>query len=199
MQDVLVLNRSFIAVHVIDWKKAMTLLVAEKADVIDEEYRKYSFLDWKELSSMMTEFPGGFVRSPSCTIAVPEVIILRAFDRLPSSDVKFTRRNIYKHYDNKCCYCGKVHDTRLLNLDHVMPKSRGGRTDWSNIVISCITCNTAKANRTPREAHLVMHYHPTKPTWHQSFSGRISALAHNRLTWQKFVDAIYWNAELDRD
>jgi 5-methylcytosine-specific restriction endonuclease McrA len=199
MQDVLVLNRSYVAVHVVDWMKAITLLVSDKADVIDEEYRKYSFLDWKELSSMMKDNPSGFVRSPSCRIAIPDVIILKIFDRLPSGDVKFTRRNIYKHYSNVCCYCGKKFDTKELNLDHVMPKSRGGKTSWENIVLSCIPCNTNKANKTPHEAKLKMHYDPSKPTWHHSLSGRISSLAHNRLTWQRFIDAIYWNAEIDRD
>lgn len=199
MQDVLVLNRSFVAIHVIDWKKAITLLVSDKADVIDEEYRRYSFLDWKELSSMMKDSPIGFVRSPSCRIAIPDVIILKVFDRLPSSDVKFTRRNIYKHYENVCCYCGHKFDTKELNLDHVIPKSRFGKTDWMNIVISCIECNTTKANRTPSEANFRMHYQPTKPTWHNSFSGRISALAHNRITWQRFIDMCYWNSEITTD
>jgi 5-methylcytosine-specific restriction endonuclease McrA len=199
MQDVLVLNRSFMAIHVIDWRKAITLLVSEKADVIDEDYRKYSFLDWKELSSMMNDSPSGFVRSPSCKIAIPEVIILKTFDRLPSSDVKFTRRNIYKHYNLQCCYCGKKFDTKELNLDHVMPKSRGGKTNWENIVLSCIPCNTNKDDRTPKEAHLHMHYKPTKPTWHHSFSGRISSLAHNRITWEKFINSIYWHGEIEED
>ena len=194
--DVLVLNRSYVAIHVISWQKCLTLLVSEKADVIDEEYRRYSFLDWKDLSAMMTDNPSGFVRSPSCKIAVPDVIILKTFDRLPSSDVKFTRRNIYKHYENKCCYCGHKYDTSELNLDHVFPKSRGGKTDWLNIVLSCIKCNTDKANRTPREAGLTMNYSPTKPTWHNSFSGRISALAHNRMTWKRFIDALYWESEI---
>ena len=196
MQDVLILNRSYVAIQVVDWKKAITLLVSDKADVIDEEYRKYSFLDWKELSAMMKESPSGFVRSPSCKIAIPEVIILKAFDRLPSSDVKFTRRNIYKHYDNVCCYCGKKFDTKGLNLDHIMPKSRNGKTDWMNIVLSCIPCNTDKANRTPLEAGLHMHYQPTKPTWRHSLGGRISELAHNRLTWQRFIDIMYWESEV---
>ena len=197
MQDVLVLNRSYVAIQICDWQKAITLLVSEKADVIDEEYRKYSFLDWKDLSSMMVDSPSGFVRSPSCRIAIPEVIILKVFDRLPSSDVKFTRRNIYKHYENKCCYCGSRFDTKELNLDHVMPKSRNGKTSWENIVLSCIPCNTNKADRTPREANLTMHYQPTKPAWQNSLSGRISSLAHNRLTWQKFIDSVYWNSEIE--
>jgi len=197
MQDVLVLNRNYYAVHITSWQNAIRLIYTEQADVIDEEYRRYSFEDWTELSQLMTEAPSGFVHSAKLKIAIPEVIALRIYDRLPQSEVKFTRKNIYQHYHNKCCYCGETCDTRDLNLDHVLPKSRGGRTDWNNIVLSCIECNSTKANRTPEEAGMTMHYRPAKPSWKSQLSISVHSHIQKRVSWQRFIDTVYWNVELE--
>jgi len=197
MQDVLVLNRNYYAIQVTSWQNAMRLLVTEHADVVDEEYNRYKFDDWVELSKMMENNPSGFVHSAKLRVAIPEVIVLNLYDRLPMSEVKFTRKNIYQHYANKCCYCGKKFDTKELNLDHVHPKSRGGKTEWSNIVLTCIPCNTNKANRTPVEAGLTMHYEPSKPNWRSQLAVCVNTHIKKRMSWQKFVDNVYWNTELE--
>ena len=150
--DVLVLNRNFYAIQIADWRRALTLLYCDHARVVDDEYRTYNFEDWRELSQMMSKSPSGFVTTPTFRIAIPEVIALRRYDRLPVGEVKFTRRNIYGHYSYRCCYCGSKFATQELNLEHVLPRSRGGKTDWSNIVTSCMPCNLRKADRLPAEA-----------------------------------------------
>ncbi|MGH7193649.1 MAG: HNH endonuclease, partial [Candidatus Saccharimonadales bacterium] len=101
MSDVLVLNRSFFAIQVIDWRRALSLVYLDHARVVDEDYRTYTFDDWRELSAMLSKEPAGFVQTPSFRIAIPDVISLRYFDGLPKSEVKFTRRNIYEHYNYK--------------------------------------------------------------------------------------------------
>jgi 5-methylcytosine-specific restriction endonuclease McrA len=195
--DVLVLNRQFYAVHITSWKRALTLLYLDHAQVVDEEYRTYNFEDWRALSLRMKVHPAGFVTTPAFRIAVPEVIALKLYDRLPASDVKFTRRNIYEHYGYRCCYCGKKFGTQDLNLDHVVPRSRGGPTDWSNIVTSCIPCNLKKANRVPKEAGLKLLTPPTKPKWKGRSSLVLRANLPIRQSWQRFVDNVYWNSELE--
>src|SRR5476649_190 len=127
--DVLVLNRNFYAIHVADWQRALSLVYLDHARVVDEEYRTYSFADWRELSQILSTHPSGFVSTPTFKIAIPEVITLRGYDRMPVGDVKFTRRNIYEHYGHRCCYCGLKFGTPDLNLEHVLPRSRGGKTD----------------------------------------------------------------------
>ncbi len=104
--DVLVLNRSFYAVQVTSWQRALTLVYTNHASVVDEEYRTYSFEDWRQLSQMIDEHPSGFIKTPRFKIAIPDVIALKLYDRLPTTEVKFTRRNIYEHYGYTCCYCG---------------------------------------------------------------------------------------------
>lgn len=195
--DVLVLNRNFYAIHIADWRRALSLLYCDHARVVDDEYRTYNFDDWRELSQLMAKSPSGFVSTPSFRIAIPEVITLKHYDRLPAGEVKFTRRNIYEHYSYRCCYCGNKFGTQELNLEHVLPRSRGGKTDWSNIVTSCIPCNLRKADRLPHEAGMRLLMQPTKPKWQGSASLVFRAPVKIKASWQRFIDNAYWNTELE--
>ena len=127
--DVLILNRNFYAIHIANWQRALSLVYLDHARVVDEEYRTYSFEDWREFSQMVHNHPSGYVTTPTFRIAIPDVIALRGYDKMPVGDVKFTRRNIYEHYGYRCCYCGTRFDTHYINLEHVLPKSRGGKPD----------------------------------------------------------------------
>jgi len=196
--DTLVLNRHFYAVHVTDWRRALALVYCDHARVVDEEYRTYSFADWRELSAGIREHPAGFVRTPTLRIAIPEVIALRYYDRLPPQTVKFTRRNIYEHYGYRCAYCGSKFGTSDLNLEHVVPRSRGGRTDWTNVVTACVRCNVRKGDRLPEEAGMQLLLQATKPRWRGAATLIVRPGVKIRTSWQRFVDNAYWNAELDR-
>jgi len=197
MGNVLVLNRNFYAIHVASWQKAISLMYRDEAYALDDDCRRYSFDEWKDLSQMIEDNPNGYVRSVNFKIAVPEVIVLAHFDRLPDSEVKFTRKNIYHHYNNRCCYCGKRYGTKELNLDHILPKSRGGKSTWENIVLSCIPCNGNKDNRTPSEAGMKMHYQSSAPTWKPGYAICVKTGMRVKKSWQKFVDSCYWNSEIE--
>jgi 5-methylcytosine-specific restriction endonuclease McrA len=82
-------------------------------------------------------------------------------------------------------------------LDHVIPRSRGGATDWSNIVTSCVPCNLKKGDRTPREAGLPLLVKPSKPRWKGRSSLVFRSGVRVRQSWQRFIDNIYWNSELE--
>ena len=194
--DVLVLNRNFYAIQVTGWQRALSLLFLDHAFVVDQEYTTYDFEDWKELSNAMREHPAGFVHTPNFKIAVPEVIALRVYDKLPETEVTFSRRNIYEHYAYRCCYCGKRFGTKDLNLEHILPRSRGGKTDWNNVVTSCIRCNLRKGGRTPEEAHMKLLIKPSRPTWKSRIVLMRSPI-RVRASWQRFVDNVYWDSELE--
>lgn len=198
MSDVLVLNRSFFAVQVVDWQRALSLVYLDHARVVDEDYKTYSFEDWREFSQLVTENPSGFIHTPAFKIAIPEVITLRHFDGLPKAEVKFTRRNIYEHYGYKCSYCGIKFTTSELNLEHVIPRSRGGKTDWANVVTSCIPCNLRKGNRLPNEANMKLLVKPSKPKWAGSAAICFRPGFRLKASWQRFVDNVYWNTELEK-
>lgn len=199
MNDVLVLNKSYYAIQVVDWKKAVSLIYQGLANALDDNYASYDFETWAQMSKAMKDSPNGFVRSPNYTIAVPDVIVLTKFDRLPKREVKFTRRNIYQHYNYKCCYCGHKFDTKELNLDHIFPKSRGGKTDWTNIVTSCIECNSRKMDRTPEEAGMKLLVKPSRPNWKGARTFvEFPPNMKIRVAWQKVIDACYWDSELTK-
>lgn len=197
--DVLVLNRNFYAVQITSWQRALTLLYIGHASVVDQEYRTYSFEDWQELSLMIDSHPAGFISTPNFKIAIPEVIALKLYDKLPSMEVRFTRRNLYEHYKYRCCYCGNKFASADLNLEHVTPRSRGGKTCWENVVTSCIACNVRKADKLPEEAGMKLLVTPSKPKWRGNLSLMFSSPVKMRTSWQRFIDSIYWNEELESE
>lgn len=196
MTDVLVLNRNFYAIQITSWQRAITLVYIDHARVVDESYRTYSFEDWRELTKVREDHPAGFIRTPEFKIAIPEVIALRLYDRLPHMDVKFTRRNIYEHYNYRCCYCGKKFPTHELNLEHVVPRSRGGKSTWDNVVTSCVSCNLQKGNKLIGETGMNLRIKPSRPKWHRGISLVLKPHVRVRASWQKFIDTMYWNSEL---
>ncbi|MBI5210026.1 MAG: HNH endonuclease [Elusimicrobia bacterium] len=195
--DVLVLNRNYYAVAVTSWQRALSLLYADRAAALDAEYNSYGFQDWLDLSGAMAANPAGFVSAPAFRIAIPEVIVLKFFDKVPKREVPFTRRNIYHHYGYRCCYCGRRLPTTELNLDHVIPRSRGGKNDWTNTVTSCIPCNLRKGSRLPEEAGMRLKYPPSKPAPDSGVIFILRSPIPIRRSWQRFIDSVYWNIPLD--
>ncbi len=171
--SVLVLNRQYAAVHILSVRRAFCLLykgIAEVISVEDDAYQNYSFDDWLESSLLAASLnPRGddddaeWVRSVNFEIRVPRVIRLLGYERLPRNSVKFNRRNIFLRDENCCQYCGRRYGTHRLSLDHVMPKCRGGKTNWENIVCCCLDCNVKKGSRTPHEAGMQLMKAPRKP------------------------------------
>lgn len=197
--DTLVLNKGFMAVHIADWQKSLSLVYQGHAEVVDENYRTYSFQDWCDLSAAMKDSPDGFVRTAHLKIKKPDVIRLTRYEKLPSTEVKFTRRNIFDAYGYLCSYCAKKFRTEDLTYDHVVPRSKGGGTNWQNIVPACFPCNKKKANKTPEEAGMRLLVQPQRPTWkgptHQIVKmPRVKV----REAWQNFIDEEYWDGELDK-
>jgi 5-methylcytosine-specific restriction endonuclease McrA len=194
MSQVLVLNKHFYAVAVTDWRRAMGLLYLDHARVVDESWRTYDFAGWLETSEQIGDHSAGFIRTPSQKIAMPEVITLRIFGKVPKREVTFTRRNIYLHYGFQCSYCGQELPAKQLNLDHVMPKSRGGKTDWTNVVPSCIPCNKRKANYLPKEAGMRLLKQPARPKAHAGASFFLRYKSGARRSWRQFIDKANWEA-----
>ncbi len=137
------------------------------------------------------------MRTVSFRIRVPRVILLIVYDHVPKKEVKFTRHNIFERDQNTCQYCGRTCDRKDLNLDHVIPRDRGGPTTWENIVCSCIECNTLKANRTPQEAGMRLIRKPKRPKWRPFV--QINFTLHQHDSWKHFIDLAYWNVELGEE
>jgi 5-methylcytosine-specific restriction endonuclease McrA len=198
-QSVLVLNRLWQAVNVCSAKRALTLLFEGRAQVVttlaDGSFQTFNFAEWRDFSE--AEPHPESICTISFRIRVPRVILLLLFDRLPRKEVKFTRHNIFERDKNTCQYCGRTFERKDLNLDHVIPRDRGGPTSWENIVCSCVECNTRKANRTPAEAGMSLIRKPKRPKWRPFV--HVSIELHQHDSWRHFLDLAYWNVELGEE
>lgn len=191
---VLVLNRSYLPIHVTSVRRAFALLYQGIAKAVDEQYETFDFDSWRELAVSADHDRIGIVDG---VIRVPRVILLQAFDRVPRRHVRFSRINIYARDRNTCQYCGRRFPRSELNLDHVIPRSQGGRSTWENVVCSCIGCNRRKGGRTPVQARMHLVRRPARPRWSPVLGVLGGREGHPE--WRPFlsvVDASYWNAEL---
>jgi hypothetical protein len=198
--SVLVLNKHYMAVRIVGAKRAFSLLFRQLAEVVDTEkgnFYNYNFQSWCEVSQFKRNFePDGqdWVSTVNFYIAVPRIIRLLFYDRLPRNNVKFNRRNIFARDRNHCQYCGKKYPTTELSLDHVIPKSMGGKSNWENVVCSCTDCNVKKGGRTPKQANMTLVRKPVKPKRNPLIHIH---LGHERYrSWKQFLDHAYWSVEL---
>jgi 5-methylcytosine-specific restriction endonuclease McrA len=136
---------------ILGWQQAIVLVVDGKVDVL-ENYEA-------TIASAGNRYEG----RPPLVVEVPAVARLRKAVRMHKDGVKFSRANVYTRDRCRCCYCGLKKSPKELNYDHVIPRERGGKTVWENIVTSCFKCNGQKRNRTPQEAGMTMHFQPHRP------------------------------------
>jgi len=191
-QPTLVLNESWIAIHTVPVKHALRLMFTGAAKAVQPEtYEVHEFESWADLAVLRDE---PCIRTVTLRIKVPEVIVLTRYNGLPDPAAVFTRRNLFRRDHNTCQYCGDRPGTSELSIDHVLPRSRGGRSSWENCVLACMECNRRKANRTPEEAGLKLLKRPSKPRWSPLIE---IPVARVRQSWERFVSDRYWDAPLE--
>lgn len=180
---VLLLNRHYSPVSVTSARRGLVLLFAGIALALDEQGDLHDFGAWRALPLRDTDdrlpIVGGALR-------VPRVLHLQTYDRTPRFGVRLTRRNLLLRDGYRCQYCGVEPGVRGLNVDHVMPRSRGGRDTWDNLVISCRPCNLRKGKNTPDEAGMNLLRVPSKPGW--STAAHIALATRTPFSeWQPFL------------
>src|SRR5438876_7201525 len=199
--SVLVLNKLFMAIHIISVRRAFTLLCKDLAEVVnleDGQFATYTFTTWREVSEYRARYfrqeDDDWVRTVNSEIQVPRVIRLLGYDKLPKQTVKFNRRNIFARDHNQCQYCGKKLPTTELSLDHVVRRSQGGQSTWENIVCACINCNVKKGGRTPKQAHMTLVRKPEKPKRSPLLNLKLTLTKYQ--SWKTFLENAYWSVEL---
>ena len=130
------------------------------------------------------------------TLERPEVILLSSYGGVPRTEVAFSRRNLYRR-DGFCCqYCNRSYAPSKLSIDHVLPRSRGGRTTWENCVLACVRCNRKKGSRLPHEVGMHLLHKPVRPNWTPMLE---LPLGRVRQSWERFVSDRYWDIQLETD
>lgn len=146
MGGVLVLNATYEPLNVVSVKRAVVLLLKEKAELIEAAEAK--------------------LRAENFSLPVPLVIRLVYFVKIPRRvSLPVTRRGVLSRDNYTCQYCGVAPPRKDLTVDHVMPRSRGGKSTWENVVAACQKCNGRKGNRTPAEANMTLLAKPQRPRY----------------------------------
>ncbi len=192
--SVLVLNSLYQAVQITGTHRAFRLFYAGRARALSPDFTPYDFDNWCDLPVGIDD---DVIRTPSRRIRIPRVIQLVYYDRVPHREVRFTRRNIFFRDRNRCQYCGEVFVQRDLNLDHVVPLSRGGHSEWTNVVTACVPCNSKKGSRLPAAVGMRLIRRPKKPAGHPILRSNWIRQFHEE--WRTFLDEAYWNVELSDD
>ena len=182
---VLLLNRFFAPVSVTTARRALVLMYGGVANAVDGTGDTYDFADWRNMPVRSADdglpIVGGALR-------VPRVLHLLRYERAPHAVVRLTRGNLMLRDEFQCQYCAKRPVHRELNVDHVIPRSRGGEDSWINLVISCRTCNLKKGRRTPLEAGMKLLKEPKRPRW--STATQILLVMREPFEeWQPFLKA----------
>jgi 5-methylcytosine-specific restriction endonuclease McrA len=146
---VLVLNQNYVPMGICEWERAVNLMFDGKIEVL-ETYNKE-------------------IRSPSVTIKMPAVIRVLKFVKAKKLNVRFNKKTIWSRDGGKCQYCSRTVPEAKGTLDHVLPKSKGGTTDFHNIVLSCYNCNSKKGHQTLEESKMQLKTTPHKPEGLWSF------------------------------
>jgi 5-methylcytosine-specific restriction endonuclease McrA len=166
MERTLLLNTTFEPIAVVSWRKAVTLVFLQKVEVLKVYDRE--------------------VKSIAHSVKLPAVIRLLRFVRNGKRGVKFSRRNVFIRDDYTCQYCGKKFEAKHLTCDHLIPRSRGGLTEWTNIVTSCIRCNLRKGDKLAEEREMFPRRRPYRPTDYQLLllSSQVKVLPE---FWRDFI------------
>jgi len=180
--ETLVLSNGFEPVARVSWKRAITLLFEGKVEVVEE-------------------YEDRFVRSVTVELKMPSVVRFLRSIRRRKPQVKFSRENVYARDKRSCQYCGRAVARHEATYDHVVPRSRGGKTGWENIVIACVRCNQDKGGRTPAEAGMRLRTTPIKPTSLPDTMRFVFGWEKGMPTsWRAWLrDFSYWNGELESD
>lgn len=183
---VLVLNRNWQAIHVKSPAEALSMMYTDSAtglDILGED--QMIPLKWKDWINLPHDVESEYVKTINGDIKIPKVIVLCKFNKVPMKRPKFSLSGIWVRDGGICQYTGKKLSKNEGNVDHVIPRSRGGKTDWSNCVLTHKEINAQKANRTPEEAGLKLIKPPSIPR-HMPTTFYIKN-KHNIKEWNLFL------------
>ncbi len=165
-REVLVVNQNFEPLNVTTVRRAMSVVLMRKAEVVEEN--------------------GEFIHSFQRTFRAPSVIRMCYFVRRPLPELKLTRKSVFARDGYTCQYCGRL--DVALTIDHIVPKSAGGSSDWDNVVTCCIRCNNLKGNRTPRMAGMRQKRRPRRPRFTPYISLSSYLAARRASMWPEYLE-----------
>ncbi len=191
----LVLNRNWSPIRTTTTREAIGLVAGGSAHIVDPAtYDVHDLESWHDVSTAAECFDEARIRSMRLSLVPPEVIVLTEYGGFGTNRVVFSRKNLFRRDGCSCQYCGAQPGTRDLTIDHVVARSKGGKSSWTNCVVACFRCNLKKGSRTPEEAGLRLRKKPERPRWTPVLA---VAAEKCRESWSKFLSRAYWEVELE--
>lgn len=202
-RPVLVLNKNWTAIGTSPVFKTINLLLGTysdgtcKAQVIDNDCSPHTWQEWSKIKDAAED---NQIFTAHTSFKIPEVIRLTRYDRMPKDLITFSRLNIFKRDNNTCQYCNKKPGSEELTIDHVIPRSRGGKTTWENCVLACVSCNSIKGSfllnevknsKFPQGMKLLKK--PARPKF-KDFT-----FTHVFDSWKQWLSQYYWCVELENE
>ncbi len=181
-EPTLVLNRWWLLVSVTTVADALCKLYTGAANAIHQD--DFSIHDFHSWIVRGVDSGRKYVRTPSLWIQIPEVILLTHFEQEPRREVSFSRTQVFRRDHYQCQYCGRNVGRGNITMDHILARSRGGKTTWTNCVSCCTICNARKGSRTPKEAGMSLLKDPGKPVWSPDLLLQRYQAPHE--SWRKF-------------
>jgi hypothetical protein len=200
-KKVLVLNSSWVAIRLATVRNALTTCFSTykngdpKATIIEAidpatKFQSYTWQEWSELKAQIGE--EGIITANKL-VRLPKVIKLTKYNKVKNKKVKFSRHAIHKRDNGLCQYCGRKAGIDWT-IDHVLARSKGGLTTWTNIVLCCHKCNVRKGDRSLVQCGMYLMKEPEVPT-----SGFFAYDFKQELCWKDFISEQYWHVELEND
>lgn len=166
----LVLNKSWVAIRIEPAKKSLSKVFKDRAQLMDEkDFMLYDWDSWFDLFGLR----------------IPEVIVLNKYNKIPRTSIKLTRKNLMIRDNFTDQYTGEKLDPRDATIDHVIPRSRGGKNTWDNVVLCHQKVNEKKGDKTPEEAGYILLKKPVRPQWNPLYSKIVSRRPES---WEKFIN-----------
>jgi hypothetical protein len=162
-ESVLILNKNWIPINTTSAKHSFGLMYSDSAKGILVEDDRIITLEWNQWVSLKVNDHDKKIKTVNGYIKIPTIIVLNFNDTIPKQTVKFTQKNIWERDNYTCQYTGKKVTRTTGNIDHVIPKSQGGKTTWENCVIAHKEINSKKADKTPEQAGLKLLKKPFTP------------------------------------
>lgn len=209
-KSVLILNKNWYAIDAHSMRKALKGVVAKKTKIVcPKTFQLFDWDSWVErgvLDGEITLNTGGQI------VSAPRIVVNR-YNKIPRREVQFNRRNLWRRDNWTCQYCGRKPPDDEITVDHVVPKSQGGQTTFTNCVLACMDCNKRKDNRTPEEAGMPLvrsvrqadgtfkktfYHRPERPRWSPIYALQGKTIDKDWATFlQHMINDLYWNSELE--
>jgi 5-methylcytosine-specific restriction endonuclease McrA len=183
---VLVINRLYQPIRITSARRAIRLLFTGTARALTEDGELLDFRSW--LALPVREGRDDALPIVNGALRVPRIVHLVRYGRVRRPTIRLSRRNLMLRDGYTCQYCARRRPVRVLDIDHVLPRSRGGEDSWTNLVTACQPCNRRKGRRTPQEANMPLLRRPAPPRW-SATAQLLTGTPRRYKEWQPFLEA----------